>query len=309
MWTGKPWSKIFIFWPGHSWQEMSQQIQDTRDGIFIIIGWDVTDQEQYPMLDSWLKSHNISSNVFLLNEDFITPLDITKNLECIIPLGICVNTLSNISVLQNLQYKIENNFIIDSTHSNSKKWLCLNRVLRSHRKYAKQQWIDRYPDYFVHSFGEEKFFGDINFYESTPNVSPFVLNGVNLFTLKEQYSTTCGSIVMETCSITPVTEKVFHALLALHPVIIVGNPGTVEYLRNQGFDMFDDFINHSYDNVTDINSRIDKLFTDNLDLISHGFDRQSIYQRLQANRDQVWTYYQNQLNNFEINLVKNLKHV
>jgi ribonucleotide monophosphatase NagD (HAD superfamily) len=114
---------------------------------------------------------------------------------------------------------------------------------------------------------------------------------------------------METAASTPVTEKVFHALLALHPVIIVGNPGVVEYLRTQGFDMFDDFIDHSYDSVMDTNTRIDKLFTDNIDLIAKGFDRQLVYQRLCANRDQVWAYYRNQLNNFETNLVKNLKNV
>jgi len=309
LWTRKPWGKIFIFWPWHPWQDMAEKIQTDLDGIFILIGFDQPDKEQYPMLDQWLQDHGIVADVFLLNEDLLQPLDITKNLKCITSLNVCHDTLVNISTLYNLQYKIEKDFVIDSSHSDSTRWLCLNRILRDHRKYVKDQWIDRYPDSFVHSFGKEKFFGDINFYNLIEDLPSYSANASNLFTLAPLYSTTCGSIVMETCASTPVTEKVFHAFLALHPIIIVGNNGVVEYLRNQGFDMFDDLIDHSYDKIVNIEARIDRLFNDNIDIIVNGVDRQSMYTRLCQNRDRVWSYYQNQVKNFEINLLKNLKHV
>lgn len=309
LWTRKPWEKIFIFWPWHPWQDIAEKIQANLDGIFIIIGYDQPPKEEYPALDQWLQDHSVVSDVFLLNEDLLHPLDITKNLKCIIPLNMCHDTLSNISTLHDVRYKIEKDFVIDSCNPNSARWLCLNRRLSAHRKYAKTQWIDRYPGSFVHSFGEEQFFGDINFYNSVEDLPSYSANAINLFTLAPLYSTTCGSIVMETCTFTPVTEKVFHAFLALHPIIIVGNTGTVEYLRNQGFDMFDDLIDHSYDKITDINARIDRLFSDNINIIVNGVNRQSMYTRLCQNRDRVWSYYQNQVKNFEINLLKNLKHV
>ena len=47
--------------------------------------------------------------------------------------------------------------------------------------------------------------------------------------------------------------------------IIVSVPGTVELLRKQGFDLFDDIIDHSYDNIADDVNRFKQLVT----LISH----------------------------------------
>ena len=41
--------------------------------------------------------------------------------------------------------------------------------------------------------------------------------------------------------------------------IIVSVPGTVELLRTQGFDVFDDIIDHRYDVVLDKQQRWDKI--------------------------------------------------
>ena len=47
------------------------------------------------------------------------------------------------------------------------------------------------------------------------------------------------------------SEKVFRAIQLPRPMMIYGNPGSVNALRAVGFDVFDDVIDHSYDNELD----------------------------------------------------------
>lgn len=46
-----------------------------------------------------------------------------------------------------------------------------------------------------------------------------------------------------------ITEKTFKALITGHPFVIVGTPGAVGLVRSFGFDVFDDFIDHNYDDI------------------------------------------------------------
>lgn len=48
-----------------------------------------------------------------------------------------------------------------------------------------------------------------------------------------------------------VTEKSYKAFANLQIPIWIALPGTVKYFRQQGFDVFDDAIDHTYDNQTD----------------------------------------------------------
>lgn len=59
-----------------------------------------------------------------------------------------------------------------------------------------------------------------------------------------------------------ITEKTYKAFTAYQIPVIIGPKGIVEKLRSYGFDMFDDIIDHSYDNMEDS----DRLFAaiDNL---------------------------------------------
>jgi hypothetical protein len=306
LWTRRQFNEIFVFWPHTAWQDIAQAIKNCPQGIFIIIGYDYPPKEQYHYLDHWLTSNNITGTFFLLNEDFLQPIEITKNLRSIVPVGLCVNTISNIAYLIDLKYKIKEEFVINND-STPGQWLCLTRTIRNHRQIVKENWIDRYPDDFVFSFGSDKFFGEIDFYNTIPNCSPEIANGLNFFSLKDVYNSACGSIVLETCAITPITEKTIHAILALHPFMLIANPGTIEYLRSQGFDVFDDIINHRYDNIDNIHSRIDCMFTDNLHLIKNKIDRSQILTRLLKNQKRVWHYYDNQLQHFEKTLLHYLK--
>lgn len=48
-----------------------------------------------------------------------------------------------------------------------------------------------------------------------------------------------------------ITEKSFKPALMMQPWVTFGNAGNVQYLRDQGYHMFDDLIDHSYDREKD----------------------------------------------------------
>ena len=60
------------------------------------------------------------------------------------------------------------------------------------------------------------------------------------------------------------TEKTIKPFLAKQMPLFFALPGHVNLLRNLGFDMFDDIINHNYDNELDSVKRLDMLL-DELD--------------------------------------------
>ena len=55
-----------------------------------------------------------------------------------------------------------------------------------------------------------------------------------------------------------VTEKFLNSVFGKNFPIFLANAGTVNYLRNSGFDMFDDVIDHRYDNESDPFQRLYK---------------------------------------------------
>ena len=62
-------------------------------------------------------------------------------------------------------------------------------------------------------------------------------------------------------------------------------------LRDWGFDVFDDIFDHSYDKV-DNNTRIDTLFKDNIEVITHGLTiSEDIQKRLIKNREYYFTKF------------------
>lgn len=56
-----------------------------------------------------------------------------------------------------------------------------------------------------------------------------------------------------------VSEKIWKPLMSGQFGLYLGSPGTVAYLKSVGFDLFDDYIDHSYDYEPDWHKRIDML--------------------------------------------------
>jgi hypothetical protein len=56
-----------------------------------------------------------------------------------------------------------------------------------------------------------------------------------------------------------LSEKTYKTFLAGQIPILCAAKGAVAHLRQQGFDMFDDIVDHSYDSIDDWQERIDKM--------------------------------------------------
>ena len=72
-----------------------------------------------------------------------------------------------------------------------------------------------------------------------------------------------------------LSEKTFKPILAGQLFILLASPGAVQFLRDIGIDTFDDIINHSYDDTTDIRSRIQQIL-DQVDRLDQS-DLNTIY--------------------------------
>lgn len=80
---------------------------------------------------------------------------------------------------------------------------------------------------------------------------------------KKSYSECFCAIVNETRYAEPtglLTEKIMNAMLNYRPVIMVGPPGNLEYMRAWGFMTFDQWFDESYDQEHDHSKRMQKIF-------------------------------------------------
>lgn len=98
-------------------------------------------------------------------------------------------------------------------------------------------------------------------------------NNANNFNqnLRSLYSNSLLEIVSETLYETKVgiiTEKYLNTVYGYNFPILISVPGTVETLRNFGFDVFDDIIDHSYDTVDDDLLRMELAIQKNRQLIN-----------------------------------------
>lgn len=98
-------------------------------------------------------------------------------------------------------------------------------------------------------------------------------NSMNyLMNLRDIYKNTCVEIVNETTYFNNgifVSEKYLNSVYGYNFPLVLSNCGTVDYLRNNGFDMFDDIIDHSYDREPDPLKRMFKMIEDNAELLSN----------------------------------------
>jgi len=90
------------------------------------------------------------------------------------------------------------------------------------------------------------------------------------------------------------SEKTFKAIAWLQPFVMFAEPYSVQALREFGYDVFDDFIDHSYDIITDPAARMNATFHEVTRLcnLSHS-DWLEIYaqitDRLISNREHLFT--------------------
>lgn len=72
------------------------------------------------------------------------------------------------------------------------------------------------------------------------------------------YDTTDFSVVVETMTNSPtwVSEKIFKPIAYHHPFVVWGSTGTLQYVRDQGFETFDHAVDESYDSIENTADRL-----------------------------------------------------
>ena len=106
----------------------------------------------------------------------------------------------------------------------------------------------------------------INQHGFNPNLANYVQS------LMPLYSQTCVEIVGHSIFAEPtphLTEKNFQSMWGRNIPLYIAPAGTVAWMRDHGFDMFDDVIDHSYDSIANPVERILAVFDLNRDLLTH----------------------------------------
>lgn len=93
----------------------------------------------------------------------------------------------------------------------------------------------------------------------------------------EWYNQTYFSIVSETTTYTKyrlhVTEKTFKPISFFHPFVIFGQPGTLSYLHELGFETFENLFDETYDANPDQNSRLRQVVDNIVYFLERDYDR------------------------------------
>ena len=84
------------------------------------------------------------------------------------------------------------------------------------------------------------------------------------------YNKTCFSLVVESLvhGTDFITEKTFKPIAFKHPFMVFGQIDTLSNLHKLGFETFNNLFDESYDKISDVNKKIDKLI-ENIDNYSN----------------------------------------
>jgi hypothetical protein len=217
-------------------------------------------------------------------------------------------------LFQQLQYP-QLSGCTDKEFAQSYHWVCLCRLPRSHRvivlcvlfgleldlgyvsigphKFNNANFDDWYGKLInqnanliqILRSGWQKFVNKPTFVDSDTYNVPANHNALNFdLNLKQLYNHCALEIITETTFFNCgqfTSEKYLNSVYGCNFPILISNAGTVAYLRDNGFDMFDDVIDHSYDSEPDAVLRIFSAIQKNLHLL---LDRDSCLRQWQSCR-------------------------
>jgi hypothetical protein len=201
------------------------------------------------------------------------------------------------------------NFVLGKSSSTKVyKWSCLNGNPRNHRIYnyfySKQQPYFDSAYFTFYNFNASRYddvaLSDdaLNFWNNIRNSLPDRRQIYN----RSRADSRCDlpaitdayiHLVTETTVIPRlfVSEKTWKPIAAEQIFLVFGNPGTIEYLRSQGVDVFDDLIDHRYDSVDDWQQRLHMIHQQLKQLIDR--DLEDIYiatlERRQRNSEKFFS--------------------
>ena len=220
-----------------------------------------------PIINTWIQRAKIpAENVYYISGN----LNIDKkqqergyNFKCI-PYS-TFDSWCNIHKIPNHISKFEPN--------NKKLFVSYNRNPRYHRLYMLSELLKRnLLDKGLVSLGRDGFEFDKhrNIHEKIKelyDLTPIEINKDIFYNMatdieESDYTNTFISLVSETLSddsILFLSEKIWKPIYMGHPFIVNGNPKTLEYLKLKGFKTFEKWWPESYDNITNINGRINAI--------------------------------------------------
>lgn len=193
------------------------------------------------------------------------------------------NNTSNIIIDKDVEYSVPtDDEILDLKRE--KYYLFLNRNSgRLHRpkmvlQFIKNNIFDNGITSLLHSDEFDRFAEEVGNEEyknlikaKYPFVAdyedPYLVSDMhNFFTKKEMWLNTYFSVVSETSADDRwcfITEKTVRPMIYLHPFIVWGNPGTLEVLKDLGFETFPEFFDERYDNIKNSEIRM-KMILNNV---------------------------------------------
>lgn len=132
----------------------------------------------------------------------------------------------------------------------------------------KENWRDVYDKYNL--VNKDKLRTEANsFMKELPlvlDVEDFQDNGCffddTVWSSASFYQNSFMSVLTESSAVGPgcyISEVIFKAIVFMHPFMIIGQPRTLEVLREWGFDTFDDVFDNSYDLEDDMFKRIEMV--------------------------------------------------
>jgi hypothetical protein len=169
------------------------------------------------------------------------------------------------------RYTIEKRSILPT--NKTKKFLCLNALPRDHR-CALYYYANKYNllDDSLFSW-TENYIHDNKQYNFDQEVTPIVTDLPKIILQDDKgpnkgyqnlswYDDTVFSLVTETSvenNLLFLTEKIYKPIMIGHPFVVWGNPGTLEYLRKQGYETFPELFDESYDKEKNKAERLKKI--------------------------------------------------
>jgi len=172
----------------------------------------------------------------------------------------------NTSVIKNKEYK----FHVPIRRFRNHRILLLNKLFEKYPNFIDSNLVS----YDINTELNKKALDDFNASEPLKNymisnVAKFIdINNLENITgygseFKEVYAKSYFTIVIETYFFEQyyyVSEKTFKPIAHMHPFIIFGRPGVLQYLKKFGFKTFHPFIDESYDLEENNDKRFEMVY-------------------------------------------------
>jgi len=199
------------------------------------------------------------------------------------PLHLIYFPTHSYDILQQIKEQENNWKPVINNSARTTNWQCLNGTPRRHRELIVHYLQENYNNGVI-SLGTKIPLEEWSFrnYIGCDNLE-------NWLHLLRVYSRCKINIVTETEYYQYpglITEKTLMAFLGLQIPIVIGYPGIVRHCQDLGFDMFEDIVDLSYDEMPNVN-RWQKAIDLNRKIINGDINYTQLLDRLMANQDYV----------------------